>query len=447
MPNIDYTQKSYWLNTYGPYTPNDPLKGDITVDVAIIGGGYTGLATAYFLKQAEPAMRVAVLEGEVVGYGASGRNGGFAMTLFGLEPAVTASLFGKPRTAEAHRYCERAVDLVRDLIREHSMQSDFEYTGFLRLATRPGFVKRIQHDIEILTSQGVTGIEWIDRARARAEINSQIVLGAWWERRCGILNPAKHVRELKRVAQESGVSVYEQSPVIEIDRAGRFTLRTPQGMVTADKITFATNAYSHLIPELKRKQVPAFTHMVITEPLTPEQLDSIGWKNRSGLEDARNLVHYLRLTIDNRIAIGGSDVTISVGRDMDRDLNETTFRQLEQDTMTLFPSLKGIKFVYRWGGPVSVPVDMAPAIGQVGDARAWYSLGCVGHGVAPTHLNGQTLADLLLEKKTDLTSIWFVNRRTIPWPPEPLRWVASQAILGYMHAEDWWYERGMWKNP
>jgi glycine/D-amino acid oxidase-like deaminating enzyme len=446
MPDDDHTQKSYWLNTYGPYTPNDPLQGDQSVDVAIIGGGYTGLATAYFLKRAEPALRVAVLEGEVVGYGASGRNGGFAMTLFGLEPAVTAALFGRQRTAEAHRYCERAVDLVRDLIRDHAMRSDFEYTGFLRLATTPGFVKRIQHDLEILTSQGITGLEWIDQARARAEIDSPIVRGAWWEPRCGILNPAKHARELKRVAQEAGALVYEQSPVTEIKRAGKFMLCAPQGTVAADKIVFATNAYSHLIPELKRKQVPAFTHMVITEPLTPEQLDSIGWEKRSGLEDARNLVHYLRLTIDNRLAIGGSDVTIGYGRAMDRDLNEKTFRQLEQDAVTLFPGLRGIKFVYRWGGPVSVPVDMAPAIGQVGDARAWYSLGCVGHGVAPTHLNGQTLADLLLERQTDLTSIWFVKRRTIPWPPEPLRWAASRAILGYMHAEDWWHERGMWRR-
>ena len=445
MPDNYYTQKSFWLNTYGPYTPNAPLQGELTVDVAIIGGGYTGLATAYFLKRAEPSMRVAVLESEVVGYGASGRNGGFAMTLFGLEPAVTAALFGKQRTVEAHRYCERSVDLVRDLIHEHAMQSDFEYTGFLRLATRPGFVKRIQHDLDILTGQGVTGIEWIDQATARAEINSPIVLGAWREARCGILNPAKHVRELKRVAQAAGAQVYEQSPVLEIKRANQFTLRTPQGVVTADKIVFATNAYSHLIPELKRKQVPAFTHMVITEPLTPEQLNSIGWKNRSGLEDARNLVHYLRLTVDNRIAIGGSNVSISYGRSMDRDLNEATFRQLEHDTVTLFPGLKDVKFVFRWGGPVSVPIDMAPAIGMVGDARAWYSLGCVGHGVAPTHLNGQTLADLLLERQTDLTSVWFVNRRTIPWPPEPLRWAASQAILGYLHAEDWWYERGQWK--
>lgn len=439
--SIDYTQKSYWLNTYGPYTPNAPVEGDISVDVAILGGGYTGLATAYFLRKAESTIKVAVLEGEVVGYGASGRNGGFVMTLFGLEPAVTAMLFGKQKTVEAHRYCERAVDLVRDLIREHNIHSDFEYTGFLRLATTPGYVKRIQHDLELLTSLGVTGIEWIDQPKARAEVNSPLVLGAWSEARCGILNPAKQVRELKRIAQETGADVYENSPVTEIRRTAKFILHTPRGTVTADKIAFATNAYSHLIPEIWNKQVPAFTHMMITEPLTQTQMDSIGWKRRQGLEDARNLVHYLRLTKDNRLAIGGSDVSIAYGRDMNRDLNQKTFRQLERDTVKLFPGLRDVKFTFRWGGPVSVTLQMAPAIGMVGDARAWYSLGCVGHGVALTHLNGQTLADLLLERKTDLTSVWFVERKPIPWPPEPLRWIASQALLAYLHAEDWWYER------
>jgi len=350
-------------------------------------------------------------------------------------------LFGKQRTVEAHHYCERSVDLVRDLVREHDIQCDFEYTGFLRLATTPGYVKRIQHDLELLTSLGVTGIEWIDQQKARAEVNSPLVLGAWSEPRCGILNPAKQVRELKRIAQEVGAVIYEQSPVSEIRRGANFTLKTPQGTVTAEKIVFATNAYSHLIPGIRNKQVPAFTHMIITEPLTKAQMDSIGWKNRQGLEDARNLVHYLRLTVDNRLAIGGSDVTITYGRDMEHDLNEKTFQQLEKDTIELFPVLKDVKFAFRWGGPVSVTLQMAPAIGMVGDQRAWYSLGCVGHGVAPTHLNGQTLADLLLERKTDLTSIWFVERKPIPWPPEPLRWVASQALLGYLHTEDWWYER------
>jgi glycine/D-amino acid oxidase-like deaminating enzyme len=439
----DYSDKSFWLATYGSYVPNPPLQGDLKVDVAVIGGGFTGLATAYNLRKDDPDIQVAVLEAEVVGFGASGRNGGFSMTLFGLEPAVTKSLFGHQRTVEAHRYMERAVDYVDALVKEHNMQSEYWFPGFLRAATTPGYVKRIQHDLEILTSMGVKGIEWIDADKICAEVNSPRFLGGWWEPRSGLLNPARHARELKRVAMESGARIYEETPVSEIQRGDKFSLITPGGKVTADKVVFATNAYSHLFPQLHSKQVPAFTHMVVTEPLTRAQLEPIGWKNRQGIEDARNLVHYFRLTYDNRLAMGGSDVSISYGKDMNRDLNEHTFDQLEKDVVWLFPSLKGVRFTHRWGGPVSVPVDLAPAIGQIGDSRAVYSLGCVGHGVSMTHLNGRTLADLVLEHKTDLTDVWFVNRRMIPWPPEPLRLAASHAIRGYLRIEDAIYERNL----
>ena len=422
----------------------------MSVDVAIIGGGFTGLSTAYNLLKDDPGMKVAVLEAEGIGFGASGRNGGFSMTLFGLEPAVTKSLFGQQRTVEAHRYMERAVDYVDALVKEHKIQSDYEFPGFLRAATTPGYVKRIQHDLEILTSMGVTGIEWIEAGKIRAEVDSPLFLGGWWEPRCGLLNPAKQARELKRIAQKAGADIYEETPVLEIERAprstlhaSRFILHTPGGTVAAEKVVFATNAYSHLIPGLRSKQVPAFTHMVVTEPLAEKQLKTIGWKNRQGIEDARNLVHYFRLTADNRIAMGGSDVSISYGRDMERDLNPRTFADLERDVVRLFPTLKGIRFTHRWGGPVSVPIDMAPAIGFLGDPRAIYSLGCVGHGVSMTHLNGRTIADLLQERKTDLTDVWFVNRKMIPWPPEPLRLIASQAIRGYMRIEDALYERKM----
>ncbi len=439
----DYSDKSFWLAAYGAYTPNPPVQGELEVDVAIVGGGFTGLSTAYHLRKYEPSMRVAVLEAEVVGYGASGRNGGFSMTLFGLEPAVTKALFGHQRTVEAHRYMERAVDYVDALIKEHHIQSDYWFPGFIRVATTPGYVKRIQHDLEILTSMGITGLEWWEADKVRSELDSPLFLGGWWEPRCGLLDPAKQVRELKRVAQEAGAQVYEQTPVTEIEREKRFRLQTPAGVVWAEKIVFATNAYSHLIPQLRYRQVPAFTHMVVTEPLTPQQMDSIGWRNRQGIEDARNLVHYFRLTADNRLAMGGSDVSLAYGKDMERDLNPQTFANLERDVVRLFPTLSGVRFTHRWGGPVSVPIDMAPAIGFIGDARAVYSLGCVGHGVSMTHLNGWTVADLILERKSDLTSTWFINRRMIPWPPEPLRLLASQTIRGYLRLEDALYERDL----
>jgi glycine/D-amino acid oxidase-like deaminating enzyme len=437
----DHRDKSFWLDTYGPYTPDPPVQGDLTVDVAIVGGGFTGLSTAYNLRKDNPGMSVAVLESEVIGYGASGRNGGFSMTLFGMEPAVTKLFFGQQRTVEAHRYMERAVDYVDALVKEHDIGSDYWFPGFLRTATTPAYVKRIQHDLKILTDMGIGGIEWIDAPRLRSEIDSPLFLGAWWEPRCGLLNPAKHVRELKRIAQQVGAQVYERTPVSEIQRGARLVLKTPGGTVTAGKLVLATNAYSHLIPELASKQAPVFTHMVVTAPLTPEQLGRLGWKNRQGIEDARNLVHYFRLTADNRLAMGGSDVTLAYGRNMAHDANYRIFADLEHDVVRLFPSLSGVQFTHRWGGPVSVPTQMVPAIGQLGDPRTLYSVGCIGHGVSLTHLNGRTLADMVCERRTDLTDVWFVNRRILPWPPEPLRFITSQAIRGYLRLEDRVHER------
>ena len=442
----DYSDKSFWLATYGTYSPNPPLQGDLEVDVAIIGAGFTGLATAYNLRKNDQGVSVAVLEGEVVGFGASGRNGGFSMTLFGLEPAVTKALFGHQRTVEAHRYMERAVDYVDELVKQHDLQSDYWYPGFLRAATTPGYAKRIQHDLEILTSMGITGITWIEADQIRKEVNSPHFLGGWWEPRSALLNPAKQARELKRLAIQFGAQVFEETPILEVQRGVKFTLITPNGKVFAKKVIFATNAYSHLIPQLRRKQVPAFTHMVVTEPLSQAQLEPIGWVNRQGIEDARNLVHYFRLTLDNRIAMGGSDVSLAYGGDMEHDLNPQTFADLERDITWLFPHLKGIHITHRWGGPVSVPMQMAPAMGFLGDERAIYSLGCVGHGVSMTHLNGCTLADLALERKTDLTDVWFVNRSLLPWPPEPFRIAASQVIRGYLRLEDSLYERGINKE-
>jgi len=442
-PATDHSDKSFWLATYGPYAPNAALQGDCSVDVAIIGGGFTGLSTAYHLKRDDPGMNVAVLESEVIGYGASGRNGGFSMTLFGMEPTITKLFFGQQRAVEAHRYMERAVDYVDALVKEHQMQSDYWFPGFLRVATTPGFERRIQHDLKLLSDMGITGITWIGAAAVRAQVDSPLFRGAWWEPRCGLLNPAKQVRELKRVAQQFGATVYERTPVTAIERGARFILRTPGGTVTANKIVLATNAYSHLIPELRSKQAPVFTHMVVTEPLTEAQLAPIGWKNRQGIEDARNLVHYFRLTADNRLAMGGSDVSLAYGTDLDHDRNPRVFLDLEHDVARIFPSLRGVRYTHRWGGPVSVPTQMVPDIGQLGDARALYSLGCVGHGVSLTHLNGRTLADLVCERKTDLTDVWFVNRRSLPWPPEPLRFVVSQAVRGYLRLEDRIYERQM----
>ncbi|MBU0992843.1 MAG: FAD-binding oxidoreductase [Proteobacteria bacterium] len=440
MGKSDFREKSFWLSK-GEYEPESSLTGHVDADVAIVGGGFTGLSSAYHLKKESPGLKIALLEGDVIGYGASGRNGGFNMTLFGLTLSITALRFGKNRAKEAHLYMERAVDTLKDLVRELKIDCDYEHPGFLRVATSEKYKKRLLHEIEFAHKMGLKGIEWLDENALKNEVRSPQYLGAWWEPRCGILNPAKLSWGWKDVLKKMGVDIYEDTKVIDISRQPvKVSLTTPKGTLTAGKVVLATNAWSHLIQPVKWKQIPAWTHIVLTEPLTQSQFDEIGWQNRQGIEDARNLVHYYRLTADNRLLMGGRDVSLSYGKDMDKDMNEATFRGLEDDVRSIFPSLRTIRFTHRWGGPVSITLDMAPALGYLGDNRMVYSVGCMGHGVSLTHLNGKTVSDLVLDKKTDLTDVFFVNRKTIPFPPEPLRNLASKAILGYMHFEDKLYD-------
>jgi glycine/D-amino acid oxidase-like deaminating enzyme len=432
----DFRNKSYWLSS-GAYEPGPRLAGDTKVDVAIVGGGFTGLSTALHLKKRSPCLKVAIVESQVVGYGASGRNGGFNMTLFGLTMGITALRFGKSKVRQSHQYMEKAVDLLRDIVTEYAIDCEYEHTGFLRVATTEAYKKRIMHDMEFAHSLGLTGIHWIDQRQIREEVNSPTYLGAWYEPRCGIMNPAKLAWGEKKVVEQLGGCVFENSPVNHIEKRGsQLLLKTDRGSMLAGKVVLATNAWSHLVPQIRWKQMPIWTYIVLTEPLSDRQMESIGWKNRQGIEDARNLVHYYRLTSDNRLLMGGRAVGLAYGNGMDKDLDNSVFDDLERDIPRIFPQLENVGFTHRWGGPVSITVDMAPAMGYVGDKRLIYSLGCMGHGVSLTHLNGVIAADLVLERKSELTDLFFVNRRTIPWPPEPIRNLASKAVLAGMNIHD-----------
>ncbi len=442
MSALPNSPPSLWLDTYGPYTPEEPLKGSLSVDVAIIGGGYGGLAAAYELKRADPSLEIAVLEAKFIGYGASGRNGSFAMTVIGLGIGVTAMLRGKAWLKRAHAYMEQAVDATDEFIQREKLDCDRIRPGFLRVATTPGYIKRLQHDVELMKSLGFSGIEWIGASETRAMVNSERYLGALWEPRLLLVNPARLVREEKRLVCSQGVRLYENSPVTEIHSGKRYTLVTPQGRLQAGKLVFTTNAYSHQFPGLRRKQIPAFTYMIATEPLTEEQLAPIGWEGQQGVEDARNLIHYYRLTPDKRIVLGGGPVGLTYANRLEADTNLPAWAHLERHLHFLFPHLKGVRITHRWGGPFSVPVDLTPAIGSLGDGRAFYSLGCVGHGVSMSHLNAQVLRDLVLERKIELDCP-FLNRRVVPWPPEPLRIAAAGVLRAYLHLEDNLYERGL----
>jgi glycine/D-amino acid oxidase-like deaminating enzyme len=438
---------SLWLAEYGDYQPGPPLAGDITVDVAVIGGGYLGLATSIALRRHGDAPSVAVLEAETVGYGASGRNGSFAMTVIGLGFGTTAMVRGKRFLKRAHTYMEQCVDRLDAFIGEAGLDCAKIRPGFLRVATTPAYVKRLQKQVALMSSLGFGGIEWIDADATRKMVNSGRYLGAMWEPRLLLMDPARLAREEKRHAISLGAYIYENSPVLAVAKipgAGGYRLLTPHGSVTAAKLVYATNAYSHLFGELARLQTPAFTYMIATAPLTGEQLAPIGWEGQQGLEDARNLIHYYRLTPDHRIVMGGGPVGLGRDGDLDHDSDEKAWQHLEQHIHWLWPHLSGVAITHRWGGPFSVTMDLTPALGYLGEDRtAVYGLGCIGHGVAMSYLNGEVLADLLTGDGGGETTRQcpFVNRRVITWPPEPAATAAKYAIRGYLQAEDAFHER------
>lgn len=439
----DYRSKSWWLESLPKtITPNAELAVREKADVVIIGGGYTGLSTGYHLKQLMPELDVRLIESDVCGYGASGRNGGFSMTLFGLTKGITKFRFNDQKARAAHINMEDAVDYLHDVITQNAIDCDYEQSGYLLVGTSAGQVKRIEHDFRIMEKWGLGGIEKWLKERLRNEFNTDFYKIGWFEPRCGILNPAKLARGMKDLSEEAGVTIYECSPITGFSRHGasQISVRTKKGEIRADYLVFATNAYSILFPELKSIQRPAFTHIVMTEPLSTIQIDSIGWQCRAGVEDARDMIHYYRLTKDNRIVMGGGDVSFGIGTDLNKDLNEKIFRHLEHHLIEIFPQLQGIRFTHHWGGPISVTFDMAPVIGYLGEHKnVIFSMGCIGHGVSMTTMNGRTIAELIIGQQTPRTEMFFVGRKTFPWPPDLITYGTSHAIRGFMKLEDMLY--------
>ncbi|MEW8979731.1 MAG: FAD-binding oxidoreductase [Symbiobacterium sp.] len=437
---MGYREKSFWLETAGEYQERPPLVGEHVADVCIVGGGFTGLSAALHLKEADPGLRVLLLEAEVVGFGASGRNAGFSMTLFGLSPEVTCWRFGLRGLREADEYMVRAVELVRRRVLEHGIECDYEETGLLTVATNDAQRRRLQREMDLARRAGAHETTWLEAAAVRELVDSPTFCGGRLDPLCALLNPAKLARGLARAAEEAGAVICERSPVLEVVPGPRVRVRTPGGQVVAEKVILATNAYSHRFRPVRRRQLPIHTYIVLTEPLPPEQLASIGWRQRQGIEDGRNLIHYFRLTADNRLLMGGEDALYYWGSAVGRDRNRTLEQRLQDAVKRTFPTLAGVRFTHHWGGPISATLDLAPAIGRVG-GNLLYSVGCMGHGVSLCNLNGATLADLALERQTDLTEVFFVDRRMLPAPPEPLRFAAAGAILTGMRLQDRFHER------
>lgn len=439
---------SFWQSDWGEYSPNAALTESIRADVAIVGGGYTGLNTAWLFKTDNPNARVVVVEGAVIGFGASGSNAGFSTKMFGLEPELVLRRWGEQKMLDAFRYVERAVAHTKDLIESNDLQSDYSHPGSVRVSYSEKQLKRLEKDHQVFQRLGIAGdLHMADAGQLRQEFHTDRFVGGYYEANTGLLNPCKHVRELKRLAESAGVDIYEMSRVTHVERSGNaLVVNARDGKVTADKVVVAGNAYSHGVhgPRgLANKQFPLWTYAVVTEPLSPQQWESIGWVKRQSFGDNRQLLHYFRPTTDGRILMGGGDVLIYDRNRMDQNESVATWRHCENFLKWIYPQLGDVRIDYRWGGPVSVNMDLVPEISFIEDERIIYSGGCFGHGVALTHLNGRTIADLLNGEKTELTEFWIVNRKSIRMPGNTLSVVGGTAACKLLKAWDWWEERGV----
>ncbi|MDX1695818.1 MAG: FAD-dependent oxidoreductase [Ketobacteraceae bacterium] len=444
---------SFWQYKYGDYSANPPLApGSYETDVLVIGAGYTGLTCAREVRKDDKTKRVMVLEANEIGFGASGRNGGFNMTLFGVEPELTLLRWGKEKTREAQTYMQQAVQYVKDLIESENLDSDYEHTGMMRVAYTDKQARRLKKTYKLLCDITKPGsFEYYNGEEVQKRLNCPHIKGAIYEPETGILDPCKHVRSLKKLAEREGAEIYENTKVISISKDNASAIvQTDGATIRAKKLVIATNAWTHNLvssPKVANLQAPIWTYQIVTDPLTPEQWKSINWEKRMSIEDNRQLVHYTRITKCGRITMGGGSIGIEYNdKKMDLWKNEQTWADLEAHLKWLFPVLKDIKVHYKWGGCVSVNVDVTPEIGFIGNSNIIYATGCIGHGVSLTQLNGRLIADLVLEKDTSLSRFWIVNRKAIPIPPgKILRYTGAKLVEGILKGFDY-YEEGNLKK-
>ncbi len=428
--NRDERPISFWLAGVRP-NPEPPLRGRAPADVAIVGGGFTGLWTAIRLLETQPDLRVVVLEMETVGFGASGRNGGFC------EASLTHGLAnGLRHFPDELDILEReGVENLRALVeftRTNGIDCDLEPTGMLTVADQPYQVDEFRAWAEESARHGEP-LEFLDREAIRAAVHSPLwqagLRGA--PERTVILDPARLCHGLKRVALERGARVHERTRVTGVERMpGGVVVRTGQGEVRAAHVVVATSAYSGWLRRLSALFVPVYDYVLVSEPLTPAQRASIGWRGREGMSDANNQFHYFRLTADDRILWGGYDAVYHVGNGVGSqfDRRPATFAKLEAHFRAAFPQLADLRFPDRWGGAIDTTTRFTVTFGQTLGGRLTYALGYTGLGVGASRWAAGIVRDFILRPDSDLLRLRFVRTRPFPFPPEPLRYLAVQAV-------------------
>jgi glycine/D-amino acid oxidase-like deaminating enzyme len=416
--------KSFWLDRPDAPPARKPLRGDLTCDMAVIGGGFTGLWTALLAKQANPGRSVVVVEGNRVGWAASGRNGGFCDASLTHGAANGRERFGD-EFATLQRLGEQNLTAIQTAVGELGIDCGFERTGTLQVATEEYQV------VELREAAELDGSTFLGAAAVRAEVNSPTYLaGAWDAEGTALVDPAKLAWGLAAACERIGVRIIERTPATGLaSDADGVTTKTAEGVLRARKVALGTNAFPSLIHRLRPYIVPVYDYVLVTEPLSAEQLVAVGWRNRQGVGDVSNQFHYYRLTADNRILWGGYDAIYHFGRHvrMTYDQRPATFVKLAEHFFATFPQLEGIGFSHRWGGAIDASTRFCAFFGTAHHGRVAYSLGYTGLGLGASRFGARVMLDLLTGERTELTELQLVRSKPVPFPPEPFAYLGVQA--------------------
>ena len=429
--SADPRSLSLWFDTLPPgdlEVQRPPLSDVVEADVAIVGGGLTGLWSAYYLAQADPSLRVVVLEAEVVGFGASGRNGGWCSGLLPLGLDDLAAEAGRDGAIAMLRAAQDTVDEVGRVCAAEGIDAQFTKGGYVRFATTPLQVRRLHEALAEERAWGQTeeDIRWLDRDASRARIGADGVFGALWTPHCAAVNPARMVRGLACVVERLGVIVHEHSRVVSMTS---HEVRTEAGVVHARTVVRATEGYTTQLPGQRRSLLPMSSMVIATEPLPASFWDEVGWRSRDTFNDDRRFLVYAQRTADDRIVIGGRGAPYRFGSRITAasDGIASVHDNIRLSLLSFFPQLADAEITHRWGGTLGVPRDWWPSVTRDPASGVITAGGYAGDGVALTNLAGRTVAALVTDAGSPLLNLPWVGHRSPASEPEPLRWVGINA--------------------
>jgi glycine/D-amino acid oxidase-like deaminating enzyme len=433
-----YRARSLWLDGVpGALTPRPELAGDADYDVAIVGAGFTGLWTAYHLARGAPDMRVAVLEREIAGYGPSGRNGGWVSSGLSGSGAAYARRGGMDAVLRAVRETHAGVDHVGEVVEREGIDCGYAKRGALFVATsepqRARLVARVreQHQLGL----GEDDVRLLSAHESNGLARVQGALLASFSPHCARVDPGRLIRGLAEACERLGVTILERTPATAIE-PGRVT--TSLGTVRAPIVLQATESYSVQLPSQRLRYLPLYSLMIATEPLPDDVWAELGWTDGVMVSDLRHLFFYAQRTQDGRIALGGRGAPYQLRRPIDEEneRNDAVRARLERVIQGHFPAAATARITHHWGGPLGVPRDWSMSVDFNRKTGLGAAGGYAGHGVVAANIAGRTLADLVLERDTDLVHLPWVGHRSRRWEPEPFRFVASRAIVRVLGSAD-----------